>query len=267
MQPVRPWQEEAAFSAASPGAVLMPDNTGNERQAGWFQTTHWSVVLAAKDQDSPRAEEAMEKLCRAYWSPLYAYIRREGHGVAEAQDLTQEFFARLLAKGYLRHLRQEGRFRSFLLTFVKRFLSDERDRAGAQKRGGGKALVSLDEMSAEERSLHEPLTALSPDQLFERRWAETVMERALVRLREEYQAQGKTALFDQLKDLQPGEHAEVSYAEIGARLGLAEGSVKSAVHRLRGRHREMLREVIAQTLRDPAEMEEEIQHLIAVLGR
>jgi len=235
--------------------------------AGWFQTTHWSVVLAARDNASPRAEDAMEKLCRTYWRPLYAYIRREGHDATDAQDLTQEFFARLLAKDYLQHLRhQEGKFRSFLLTFVKHFLADERDKAGARKRGGGKVFISLDETSAEERHLNVPVNGLSPDQIFERRWAETVMERAVSRLREEYAAGGKAALFEQLKDIQPGEHGESSYATIGVRLGLAEGAVKSAVHRLRRRHREILREEIAQTVARPEETDEEIRNLLTVLS-
>ena len=236
--------------------------------AGYFTETHWSVVLAAKEEGSSRAAEAMEKLCRTYWRPLYAYVRRQGHNPEEAEDLTQEFFAKLLAKDYLQHLRhQEGKFRSFLLTFVKRFLSDERDKAGAQKRGGGKTFISLDDTSAEERYLNEPRNDLSPDQIFERRWAQTVLERALNRLREEYVAGGKQALFEQLKEIQPGEHGESSYAEIGARLGLAEGTVKSAVHRLRRRLRELLREEIAQTVARPEEIDEEIRNLLAVLSQ
>jgi RNA polymerase sigma-70 factor (ECF subfamily) len=210
----------------------------------------------------------MEKLCRTYWRPIYAYVRRQGHNSEGAEDLTQEFFTRLLTKDYLQHLRhRKGKFRSFLLTFVKRFLSDERDRAGAQKRGGRETFVSLDETSAEERYLDESVKGLSPDQIFERRWAQTLMDRALTRLREEYVAEGKAGLFDQLKEIQPGEHGESSYAEIGARLGLAEGTVKSAVHRLRRRHRELLREEIAQTVARPEEIDEEIRNLLTVLGR
>ena len=232
-----------------------------------FATTHWSLVLRAGDEADSQAASALDQLCRTYWYPLYAYVRRQGRGPEESQDLTQEFFARLLARDYLQHLRhQEGKFRSFLLTFVKHFLADERARAGAQKRGGGKIFVSLDETSAEERYLSEPVNALSPDQIFERRWAQTVMERGLGRLREEYEAGGKAALFEQLKDIQPGEHGESSYAEIGARLGLAEGAVKSAVHRLRRRHREILREEIAQTVARPEEIDEEIRNLLTVLS-
>ena len=235
---------------------------------GSFADTHWSVVIEAKAEGSSQAAEAMEKLCRTYWRPLYAYIRRQGHTPEEAEDLTQEFFARLLAKDYLQHLRhRDGKFRSFLLTFVKRFLSDERDRGGAQKRGGGKVFVSMDETVAEERYLSEVTNGLSPDQAFERRWAQAVMERALSRLREEYVGGGKEALFDQLKDIQPGEHGESSYAEIGARLGLAEGTVKSAVHRLRRLHRELLRDEIARTVARPEEIDDEIRNLLVVLSR
>ena len=233
-----------------------------------FATTHWSVVLAAKRSDGLLGDAALERLCRTYWPPLYAYIRREGYSAEDAQDLTQEFFAHLLARDYLQHLRhQEGKFRSFLLTFLKHFLADERDRAGAQKRGGGKNFISLDDTSAEERHLDEPANALSPDLLFERRWAQAVMERASGRLREEYEAGGKAALFEELKDLQPGEHGAASYAEIGARLGLATGTIGSAVHRLRKRHREILREEIAQTVARPEEIDEEIRNLLAVVSR
>jgi RNA polymerase sigma factor (sigma-70 family) len=249
-------------------ANMENDNGELPGAGGVFATTHWSVVLAARGGGSRQADDAMGKLCRAYWAPLYAYIRREGHGVPEAQDLTQEFFARLLAKDYLRHLRhQEGKFRSFLLTFLKHFLADERDKADAQKRGGGKTLVSLNDTLAEERYLDEPSSGLSPDQVFERRWAQTVMERALGRLREEYEAGGKAALFEQLKEIQPGEHGEASYAEIGARLGLAEGTIASAVHRLRRRHCDLLREEIAQTVAGPEEVEAEMRNLLAILSR
>jgi RNA polymerase sigma factor (sigma-70 family) len=232
---------------------------------GIFVTTHWSVVLAAKGGGSVIADDAMEKLCQAYWPPLYTFIRREGHSATDAQDLTQEFFARLLAKDYLQHLRhQEGKFRSFLLTFLKHFLADERDKAGAQKRGGGKTFVSLDETSVEERYLDAPANGLNPEQSFDRRWAQRVMERALGRLREEYAASGKAALFDELKDIQPGEHGESSYAEIGVRLGRARGSIASAVHRLRKRHREIVREEIAHTVSRPEEIDQEIRNLLAI---
>lgn len=235
---------------------------------GQFSDTHWSVVLNARDEGSAQAAGAMEKLCRTYWHPLYAYIRREGHGPEAAEDLTQEFFVRFLAKDYLQHLRhRDGKFRSFLLTLVKRFLSDERDKARALKRGGGTPTVALDETRAEEIYLGNETHGLNPAQLFDRRWAETVMECALGRLGKEYAEGGKSVLFDQLKDIQPGQHGESTCAEIGARLGLAEGSVKSAVHRLRRRHREILREEIARTVARPAEIDEEIRDLLSILSQ
>ena len=247
-----------------------PDTTHRpaRRSSGRFADTHWSVIFAAKEDDSVQAADAMETLCRTYWRPVYAFIRGQGHGQDEAEDLTQEFFTRLLAKNYLRHLHhREGKFRSFLLTFVKCFLSDERDKAGAQKRGGGKTFVSLDDTSAEDRHVGQTQNGLNPERLFERRWAQTLMEQAFHRLRAEYATAGKTALFEQLKDLQPGEHGESSYAGIAARLGLAEGTIKSAVHRLRRRHRELLREEIAQTVTHPEEIDEEIQSLLTVWSR
>src|SRR5437867_10449751 len=173
-------------------------------EAKWFTTTHWSVVLAAKEGGSARADEAMESLCCTYWPPLYAFIRREGHEPEEARDLTQEFFAQLLAKDYLGLLRhQRGKFRSFLLTFVKHFLCAERAKARAQKRGAGKVLFSLDGCSAEERRLASTLSDLSAEEIFDRRWAETMLDNSVERLRQEYAEKGKAALFEKLKDLQP----------------------------------------------------------------
>lgn len=233
-----------------------------------FVTTHWSVVLRARDKDSPDSEAARERLCRTYWPPLYHYLRREGHSPHDAQDLTQEFLSRFLHRDGLDHLQdQRGKFRSFLLTFLKHFLSDQRDRANAQKRGGGQQLISLDACAAEERDALGPVDGLSADQLYDRRWAQAVMAEAARRLREEYAANGKAALFDELKDIQPGERGESSYAEIGARLGLAKGTIASAVHRLRKRHREIVREEIAHTVARPEEIDDEIRNLLAVLSQ
>src|SRR5262249_515614 len=234
----------------------------------WFTTTHWSVVVAAKDGDPSEAANALEKLCHTYWPPLYNYIRRDGHSPEDAQDLTQEFFSPLLTKDYLAYLRdQRGKFRSFLLTFLKHFLSDQRDKAAAQKRGGGKQFVPLDATSAEETNFLQLVDPIGPEQLFERRWAQTVLERALERLRQEYAAIGKLELFDSLKDLQPGERGTASYAELGQRFGMSESAIKSAVHRLRQRHRELLREEIAHTVARPEEIDEEIRYLLGVLSR
>ena len=244
-------------------------NDGNKLpdSGGVFATTHWSVVLAAKTGGSLRADDAMEKLCRTYWPPLYAYIRREGHDATEAQDLTQEFFARLLAKDYLQHLRhQEGKFRSFLLTLLKHFLSDERDKAGAQKRGGGKLQISLDAYEAEEREALTPVDGLTAEQIYERRWAQAVMDAAVKRLEEEYQVRGNTALFAQLKDLQPGERGEKRYADIAVLLGLTEQAIKNAAHTFRRRYAELIREEIAETVSDPGEIEAEVKHLKQVFA-
>lgn len=240
------------------------DSTLDRAQS--FVTTHWSVVLAAKQGDLAQMRGALEKLCRTYWRPLYAYIRREGYGVQDAQDLTQGFFSVLLEKDYLRHLHdQRGKFRSFLLTFLKHFLSDARNKAAAQKRGGGTTFVSLDDTSVEERCL-EPALVLSPEQIFERRWAQTVLDEAVNRLRAEYASSGKEALFEQLKDFQPAKHGDLSYAEVAAQLGMTESAIKSAVHRLRLRHREILREEIAHTVTCPEEIDEEIRYLLTILS-
>ncbi len=231
-------------------------------------TTHWSVVLRARDKDSPDSDAARERLCRTYWPPLYHFLRREGHSAHDAQDLTQEFLSRFLHRDGLDHLQdQRGKFRSFLLTFLKHFLSDQRDHANAQKRGGGQQLISLDACEAEERDALGPVDGLSADQLYDRRWARAVMDEAARRLREEYTARGKSELFEQLKDLQPGEHGARSYAEIGAALGLTEQAMKNTVHSFRRRYGELLRDEIAQTVDEPAEVEAEVQHLMQIFAR
>jgi RNA polymerase sigma-70 factor (ECF subfamily) len=244
------------------------DQGGVPAPAQWFATTHWSVVLAVKQGDSSEAAVALEKLCRAYWRPLYAYIRRDGHDATEAQDLTQDFFARLLARDYLQHLHhQEGKFRSFLLAYLKNFLSEQRRKDGAQKRGGGCVFVSLDEPAGEDGYLLEPVDELTPDQVFERRWAQAVLQKALDRLREEFLARGQGALFELLQDYQPREPGGRSYAQLGDELAMTEAAVKSAVQRMRQRHRELLREEIAHTVTRPEEIEEEIRYFRALLGR
>lgn len=236
-------------------------------QAQWFATTHWSVVLAAKRGDSSAAATALERLCRAYWPPLYAYIRREGHDPTEAQDLTQEFFAQLLEKGFLDHLHhRRGKFRSFLLTFLKHFLSEQRRKARALKRGGGHVFISLDTTSEANGFLLEPVDALTPDRVFERRWAQTVLQNALNRLRQECAGRGQAALFDQLQDYQPREPGARSYAQLAADLGMTEAAVKSSGQRMRQRHRELLREEIAHTVTRPEEVDEEIRYFRALLA-
>jgi RNA polymerase sigma factor (sigma-70 family) len=247
---------------------LEESNPAQEGQRRWFTTTHWSVVLTAREGDAADAAVALEKLCRTYWPPLYAYIRREGYNATDAEDLTQQFFVRLIERDFLQHLRhQRGKFRSFLLTFLKHFLLDERARAAAQKRGGGRALLSFDETDEHGRYLREPVDNLSPDQVFERRWAQRVFQVALNRLRDEYHQSGRGVFFDLMKDFQPREPGAPSYVEIGERFGMTEAAVKSAVQRLRQRQRDILREEIAHTVTKPEELEEEIQYLSEVLAR
>jgi RNA polymerase sigma-70 factor (ECF subfamily) len=232
-----------------------------------FATTHWSVVLLARDGNSQAAFVALERLCRDYWRPVYAFVRRDGYNPADAQELTQEFLSRFVHKEWLNHLKdQRGKFRSFLLTFLKHFLSDYREHIGRLKRGGGTIVVPLEELETEEDSAWSATGGLTAEQTFDLRWAQEVMERTVEQLRHEFVESGKAELYEQLKDLQPGERAAASYAEIGARLGLSEGAVKSAVHRLRFRHRALLRAEIARTVFDEAEVDAEIRHLIQVLG-
>ena len=224
-------------------------------------------MLAASQETSPQATEALEKLCRAYWYPLYVFIRRQGYGPQDAQDLTQGFFTRLLEKNYLAQAnRQKGRFRSFLLAALKHFVSDERDKAKAQKRGGGQALISLDEQIAEKRYRVEPADIMSAEKLFERRWALTLLEQARARLRNEYVAAGKAEFYDELKILETGEKNMVTYAELAVRLGTTESAIKSAVPRLRRRYAELVREEVAHTVNSPSEIDEEIRYLIAVIS-
>lgn len=235
--------------------------------AAIFATTQWSVVVAARDGGSAEAFTALEGLCRSYWRPVYAYVRRDGFSREDAQDLTQEFFRRFIEKEWIERLEhRRGKFRSFLLTFLKHFLSDERDRVGAKKRGGGRDFISLDDLKAGESDAFEPRESLTADQVFDRRWAQTVMERAVARLRQEYVEADQSELFDQLKELQPGERGELRYAEIGGRLRMSEGAIKSAVHRLRLRHRDVLRDEIGRTVSTREEVDAEIRHLIQALS-
>jgi RNA polymerase sigma-70 factor (ECF subfamily) len=244
-------------------------NPGSQPGAGSeFATTHWSVVLAAGDLASPRATEALEQLCRGCWYPLYAYVRRAGHSVEDAQDLTQQFFARLLEKNYFALAdRERGRFRSFLLTSLKNFLANEYRRDTRLKRGGGQALVWLDAEDAEQRFATEPIAADTPETLFEHRWALTLLEGALDRLRAEYTASGRGSLFDLLKPYVWGEKNAATYAEIATQMDLTEEAVKKAVQRMRQRFRDLLRAEIAQTVTTVGEVEEELRHLVEVLRR
>ncbi len=233
-----------------------------------FAVTHWSIVLAAGSSDSIHARDALEKLCRAYWSPIYAFVRRQGHSPHDAQDLTQGFFERLLEKNYLADVdRSRGRFRSFLLGALKHFLANEWDKAHAQKRGGGQTLIPFDLVTAETAFSIEPADNLTADKIFDRRWALTLLEQVLRRLRAGYASEGKENLFEQLKPTLTEASRSVPYAQIAARLGSTEGAVKVAVHRLRQRYRELLRAEIAETVASPpTEVEDEIQTLFAAFS-
>jgi RNA polymerase sigma-70 factor (ECF subfamily) len=239
---------------------------GSPDASAQFRTTHWSMVLAAGDAHQPGGAEALEKLCRTYWYPLYAYVRRKNYESHDAQDLTQEFFARLLARNYLSVAdRKKGKFRSFLLGSLEHFLAREWTRSHAQKRGGGQPLFSLDELDAENRYLLEPAHELTAERIFDRRWATTLLEQAMIRLREECSANGKGALFEKTQDFLSGDKTEASYVEVAASLNMSEGAVKVAVHRLRRRYGELVRAEIAQTVTNPQEEDEELQYLFAVL--
>jgi RNA polymerase sigma factor (sigma-70 family) len=235
--------------------------------AAGFAATRWTLVLsAAKGSFTPRATAALAELCRAYWYPLYAFLRRRGHDTHEAEDLTQEFFARLLARDFLAGVDpQKGKFRSFLLAAMKHFLANEWDRSQAQKRGGGQVVLSFDSLAAGSRYGLEPAHDLTPERLFERQWALAVLERVLERLQAEAIAEEKQPLFEQLKIYLAAGRESIRYAQSAAELGMTEGAVKVAVHRLRRRYRELLREEIAQTVASPEEIDEEIRYLLSCL--
>jgi len=240
---------------------------GLEEKPAVFPVTHWSVVLAARAGQDTQAATALENLCRAYWDPLYAFIRRRGYDAPDAQDLTQGFFARLLEKDYLADVdRRKGRFRSFLLAAIKHFLADERDKAKTQKRGGGQVPISLDAQAAEDRFRLEPAHELTPEKLFERRWALSLLGKVFDRLAQDYAAADKKELFAELQEfLAPGAEAG-SYALPAQRLNMTEGAVRMAVHRLRQRYGELFREEVAHTVADPNETEDEMRHLFRVLS-
>jgi len=235
--------------------------------AGTFALTRWSVVLAAGRSQTKLARDALEQLCRTYWSPIYAFVRRQGHSPHDAQDLTQEFFARLLEKNYLQDVHpSKGRFRSFLLASLNHFLANEWDKARAQKRGGGQSLISIDGPSAESSYALEPVENVTPKTLFERRWATALLEKVLARLRTEYVSDGKQKVFNHLRSTLTGERQGLPYAQIGERLGMSEAAVKVVVHRLRARYRELLREEIGHTVSGPEEIDDEIRALFAALA-
>ncbi len=232
-----------------------------------FSTTHWSAVIQAGRSNSPEARQALAELCRTYWYPLYGYARGQGFDLHAAEDLTQGFFNKLLEKNYLGVAdRRRGRFRWFLLTAFKCFLANEWDRSQAQKRGGGQELISFDGVAAQERYRLEPATSAGPDQLYDVRWAEDLLERTRVRLRDEY-GDEKAHRFNHLLQYLPGEDCAMSHAELGASLGISEAAAKQEVYRLRRRFGELLREAVAETVAHPEEVDDEIRYLIDILCR
>jgi RNA polymerase sigma factor (sigma-70 family) len=250
----------------------MPSPGSPPPEADQFHTTHWSLVVRAQGvsaglaDGSTHAHAALARLCELYWYPLYAFVRRQGHRPHDAQDLTQEFFARLLAKGWLAEVQQaRGRFRSWLLAAMKHFLSNEWDRLKAQKRGGRATIISIDEATAEGRYRDEPTEEETAERLFDRRWALTLLDRVLAQLRTEFAAEGKATMFEALKGTLTGDARP--YAEIAQELGTSEGAIKVAVHRLRDRYRALIRAEVMQTVAGPEEAEAELRHLLASLAR
>jgi len=244
-----------------------PGTEAPRARADCFVTTHWSVVLTAGRSDTTRARAALEQLCHNYWQPLYAYVRRTGHSREEAEDLTQEFFARLLADNSVaRADPARGRFRSFLLGSLKHFLAHEWEKASAQKRGGWVQHIPLAFDTAETRCAQPVAPGDTPDRAFDRQWALALLDLVLGRLRREYRDAGREDLFLGLKDTLSGGRAEIPYRELGSRLGLSEGAIKVAAHRLRQRYRELLREEVANTVTGPGEAEQELRQLFAALA-
>jgi RNA polymerase sigma-70 factor (ECF subfamily) len=240
-----------------------PESAAGERR---FATTQWTLVVAACDRRQPGAEAALATLCERYWYPVYAFVRRRGHQPAEAQDLTQEFFAALLEKEYLRSAdRERGRFRTFLLTAVSRFLSKQAERDAAQKRGGGRKPLSIDTAVAEGRYRLEPADPATPEALYERRWALTVLDGAIERLRVDYDRKGKSELFGRLRPYLIATDDEPDYRELAAKLMMTAGALKVAIHRLRRRFGAALKEEIAATVTGPEEVEDEIGRLLAAV--
>ena len=232
-----------------------------------FVTTSWSQILAAREAPSSEARQALEALCRAYWQPLYAFVRRQGHDAQECADLTQAYFAELLEKGYLHDFDpSQGRFRVFLKASVKNFLSKERVKARAWKRGGRAAIVSLEANAFEGHLRHEPADHFTPEEVYEQRWALTLLERVLETLRGEMAAGGRGGEFDRLKACLTGEEPRVPHREVAADLGLTEAAVRAAVHRLRQRFGRLLRQEIERTLAKPDEADDEVKHLLAVIA-
>jgi DNA-directed RNA polymerase specialized sigma24 family protein len=248
--------------------MAMADSAQQPEKARVFLTTHWSVVLAAGEADSESARKALEHLCHAYWYPIYVYVRRKGYGPEDAEDLTQEFFAQLIAKHQLRLAdREKGKFRTFLLSMLDYFLAREWNRAHRQKRGGQFKFLSLDQLTPEERYALEPADNDTPEKKFHRQWALTVLKETMHALEKECEADGKAALFGEVKNLLSGERPGGAYAGVSERLGMAEGAARVAVHRLRQRYGELLRQEIGKTVNQTSGVEEELAYLMGVLSQ
>jgi RNA polymerase sigma-70 factor (ECF subfamily) len=251
-----------------PEEPIVPPTDPEGAPTARFTTTCWTVIVKAADQDTPEARQALADLCQAYWYPLYAYLRRRGHSPHEAEDLTQGFFTDILARGSLKAVDPErGRFRSFLLAALKHYVSNRRDWDRRQRRGGKIPHLSLDFGDAESCYLREPAHEETPESLFQRRWALTLIARALDRLETEVAAENKGPLFERLKYSLMGEGNTVPHARLGEELGMSEGAVKVAVHRLRKRFKALLQEEIARTLADPGDFPQEINELFLILSR
>ena len=244
----------------------MPSEFDKNRGPSRFHETHWSMIMAAGQKDS-RAQVALQELCRIYWYPLYAFVRRQGHSRQDAEDLTQGFFTRLLAHNDLAAVdRAKGRFRSFLLASMKHFLANEWDKTRAQKRGGGKQILSIDFEDSESKYAAEFIHDVTPEKLYDRRWAMTVLEQVMVKLRKEMLAEGKIEQFDQMKIFLTGGKGEVRYAAVAENLGVSETAVKTAAHRLRKRYRKLLSNVIAETVETKQDVDQELRYLLAALA-
>ncbi len=248
---------------------MRTEEPDSEPQAhgGVFATTHWSVVLAAGEENTPQSAAALEQLCRAYWYPLYGYVRRRGYSPEDAQDLTQEFFGRFIEReSFSLADPARGRFRTFLLKSLQNFLTDDWKRVHRAKRGGSAFVLPLDGGAAGGRQLDELTEKLTPERAYEERWALTLLEQVLARMREDYGRAGKAGLFEALQDLLWGAVASVTYAELAKQLAMTEGALRVAVHRLRADYRERLRAEVAHTVSDPGEVDAELRHLISVVS-
>lgn len=247
-------------------ANLGPDSTASGRVQ--FANTHWSVVLLAGQSGSPLCREALQSLCTSYWSPIYAFLQRQGSAPADAKDLTQEFFATFLEKDYLSSVNPaKGKFRSFLLASLKHFLANTWDRTHAEKRGGKYLFVSLDEQTGEGQYNFEPASKITPEELFDRQWALTVFEQTLKRLRALWEGDGKTARFKELHVYLSSEPTAGAYASVGARLNMSNEAVAAEVHRMRKQFGELLRKEIGRTVSSPIEVEEEMRFLREVFSK